>query len=158
MSIANEERQVVLGEVPEKDARKALKEEEQRQWDAQSIPGAIPEFKDSNRYSFKAKWAVISEDIQIQFFLPKHANTDTPRAAEAWQEYWLKKFAAKLDATARKYFDADAPRLLAKYTPELASWWFKAQGFGHMLDVSGYVECFLYLLDATLKTKEQGSR
>lgn len=154
MTVANEERQVVLGEVPEEEAKKALKNE-QSEWNAQSLPGAIPEFKDSNRYSFRAKWAVIGEDIQIQFFLPKHAKLDEPRAAEAWQDYWLKQFAAKLDVVARRYFDADAPRLLAKYTPELASWWFKAQGFAHMLDPSKYVEDFLDLLDTTLKVKEQ---
>jgi hypothetical protein len=156
MPIASEERQVVLGEVPEGEAKSALKGEE-KEWNAQSLPGAIPEFKDSNRYSFKAKWAVIGEDIQIQFFLPKHAKIDTPRGAEAWQEYWLKTFAAKLDTVARKYFDADSPRLLAKYTPELASWWFKAQGFAHMLDPEKYVESFLDQLNETLDAKEQGS-
>ncbi len=156
MPIANEERQVVLGEVPEDEAREALKGE-QKEWNAQSLPGAIPEFKDSNRYSFKAKWSVIGEDIQIQFFLPKHAKLDDQRAAEAWQDYWLKKFAFTLDLVARRYFEADSPRLLAKYTPELASWWFKAQGFAHMLNPEAYVDGFLDLLDATLNAKEQGS-
>lgn len=156
MAIAGEERQVVMGEVPEKDAKDALKEEK-KEWNADSLPNAIPEFKDSNRYSFKAKWSVIGEDIQIQFYLPKHAKLDDQRAAEAWQDYWLKKFAATLDASARKYFDADSPRLLAKYTPEMASWWFKAQGFAHMLDPEAYVEGFLDLLNEQLVVKEQGN-
>lgn len=156
MSIANEERQVVLGEIPEKDAKDTLKGE-QKEWSAGSLPGAIPEFKDSNRYSFRAKWAVIGDDIQVQFFLPKHAKTNTPREAEAWQEYWLKRFASKLDTVSRQYFDAESPRLLAKYTPELASWWFKAQGFSHMVDPKKYVDGFLDLLDSTLKSKEQTS-
>lgn len=156
MAIAGEERQIVLGEITEKDAKDALRSEK-KEWNADSLPDAIPEFKDSHRYSFKAKWAIIGYDIQIQFFLPKHAKLDEPRAAEMWQDYWLKKFAATLDMVARKYFDADSPRLLAKYTPELASWWFKAQGFSHMLDPESYVDGFLDLLNVTLNSKEQGS-
>lgn len=152
----NEERHVMLGEISDEDARKALKGES-KEWNAQSLPRAIPEFLDSNRYSFKSKWAIIGDDIQIQFFLPKHAKTDTPRAAEAWQDYWLNKFAAKLDTVAREYFEADKPRLIAKYTPELASWWFKAQGFSHILDLKKYVNGFLDQLDERLKEKDQGS-
>lgn len=156
MTLASEERQIVLGEITEKEAKDALKGEK-KEWNANSLPNAIPEFKESDRYSFKSKWSVIGDDIQIQFFLPKHAKLDEPRAAEAWQDYWLKKFAATLDEVARKYFDADSPRLLAKYTPELASWWFKAQGFSHMLDPESYVNGFLDLLDESLNSKQQGS-
>lgn len=156
MSIANEERQIVLGEVSHDDAKKTIGHTQQP-FDAGTMKQGIPDFEESDRYSFKAKWSVIGEDIQIQFFLPKQAKTDTPRAAEAWQEYWLTTFAAKLDKVARKYFEADVPRLQAKYTPELASWWFKAQGFAHMLDPKQYVEDFLDLLNAELNAKEPGS-
>ncbi len=150
MSIAKQERQVVLGEVPEEDAKAVAKT---KQPDIAIGAGGIPDFTDSHRYSFKAKWALIGDDIQVQFFLPKHAKTDSPRAAEAWQDYWLNKFAAKLDATARDYFEADVPRLVAKYTAELGSWWFKAQGYSHLLDKKAFVEGFLDRLDAELQKK-----
>lgn len=151
MSIQNEggERRVVLGEVPEDDARRLLSGAS----DVAIAEEAIPRFTKVTYQSFRAEHAVIRGDIIIHFFLPKHAVVDSPESRQAWMSYWLKTFPTKLDPVAQQYFETGYPRIMAKYTEEVASWWFKAQGFGEVLDAGRFLSKFYEQLDAALQTR-----
>lgn len=106
-------------------------------------------------FSFNAEHSLLEGDIIIHFFVPtqakQHLKGDNNPAEQKWMEYWLKKFPAVLDPLARKYFDAEYPRLQVKYTEELASWWFKGQGYGDLIDPKKYIHDFLVQLDAALQ-------
>ncbi len=78
----------------------------------------------------------------MHFFLPPER-----RLPEA-NPYWLELFPACLDAGARDFFLAEYPRLMAKYTEELESWWFKACGYGHVIDPDAFAVKFLKGLDS----------
>jgi hypothetical protein len=154
MSIQSEaaERRVVLSEVPKEQAKKLLSDESESALELGD--GAIPKFTQLDGYhGFKAEYAIIRGDIVLHFFLPKHAQVNSPEARQAWMSYWLKDFPAKLDPVAQEYFEANHPRLMAKYTSEVASWWFKAQGFGEVLDVGEFVGGFLKKLDEALQVR-----
>ena len=61
-----------------------------------------------------------------------------------------------LERVAPEHFQATQPRLVAKYTEDdgvgnsLDSWWFKAQGYGHVLDLDAYVMKFFEKMDGAL--------
>lgn len=152
MSIQNEgvERTVVLGaDIPEGKAKELLSS----QPDIQLGEGAIPNFTHANRRSFKVDYTILNGDLVLHFYLPKHATIDSPESRQAWMAYWLKDFPAKLDSIAQEYFEAGYPRLMAKYTEEVSSWWFKAQGFGVVLNVGEFVQKFLDKLDESLQVR-----
>lgn len=152
MSIQGEgaDRTVVIGtDISEDEAKELLA----GQKDMQLGEGAVPKFTPMNFRSFKAEFATINDDIVLHFFLPKHATIDSPESRQAWMGYWLKTFPAKLDTIAQEYFEAGYPRLMAKYTDEVASWWFKAQGFGVVLDTEAFVRGFLGKLDEALQVR-----
>lgn len=151
MSSQNE-REVLLSKIKPHEAHNTAKSFVGAQ--VQAKDAQIPDFKKVTRYSFKAEWDVLGSDIVIHFFLPKHARINDPRAQEAWMEYWLKRFPLKIDSVAQQHFEAGPPRLQVKYTEEVASWWFKAQGFGHLIDPGKFLDVFFDLLDASLKEKE----
>jgi hypothetical protein len=105
--------------------------------------GAVPKFKEVEDYTtFFAEYDLISGNIVIHFFPPKDQKVT--------QDYWMVKFAEALDVTAQEHFQATKPRLAAKYTEEMSSWWFRAQGFGHLIDVDQFLTRFFEKLDAAL--------
>jgi len=152
MSIQNEEadRRVVLSDIPDDEAKRLLADEQAA---LEFTEEAIPKFTKVSLRSFKAEFAVIRGDIVLHFFLPKHADINSPESRQAWMGYWLKGFPAKLDPVAQEYFETGYPRIMAKYTAEVASWWFKAQGFGDVLDVAAFVNKFLTKLDDALQER-----
>jgi hypothetical protein len=152
MSIQNEEaeRRVVIGaDISDEEAKRLLEDQSAMEISEE----AIPKFTQVSTKSFKAEFAVVRGDIVLHFFLPKHAVIESPESRQAWMNYWLKTFPAKLDPVAKEYFEADYPRIMAKYTPEVASWWFKAQGFGDVLDVAEFLSKFFEKLDAALQER-----
>lgn len=154
MSVRNSqaERTVTLNEVPHKEAVTAIKTAPDV---AVDVAQGVPKFKEYACYSFKAEHAIIDGDIVIHFFLPAHARVDTPEAEQEWMQYWLGRFADAMDRTAREYFEAEHPRLVAKYTEEMASWWFRARGFGaDILDPDLFVTKFYEKLDAALRADD----
>jgi hypothetical protein len=159
---SKDERVVAIGGLPSDQATDALRGEQQT-WDAESLPSAVPDFKRVAHYSFIAEWAVVGDDIQVKFFVPAHARVNTPEARKAWMEYWFKRFPLVIDPTAREYFEADHPRLVVKWTDEFVepgqvpSWWFRARGFAHMIDVSAFVLGFLMKFDQALRVSSAGS-
>lgn len=68
----------------------------------------------------------------------------------ALQDYWVNKFPITLNEVAQDYFDATSPRLQAKYTAEIKSWWLRAQGYDHLLDVDSYSRRFLEKMNDAL--------
>jgi hypothetical protein len=96
--------------------------------------------------TFNAEYTYIGNDLVMHFFLPPEKRLSNP----ADRDYWLNTFSNCLDAAARRYFNADYPRLMAKYTEEVESWWFKACGFGHVIDPDALAAKFLKGLDAML--------
>lgn len=113
-------------------------------------------FDTVNTQSFRAEYAVKDGDIVFHFFVPKQAeqHMSSPQGRAAWMEYWLQKFPNKLDPVARAFFNAEYPRLIAKYTEEQVSWWLKAQGFGReSSDPQALCRKFLEQLDTALHTR-----
>lgn len=96
---------------------------------------------------FRAEYAMKNRDLVVHFFLPSSATGEN---AYQYRDWWLQDFPQALDEGSQEYFEAGPPRLMAKYTEELASWWFKAQGYDHLLDPLAYLERFLTVLDARL--------
>lgn len=107
------------------------------------VKDAIIQFTKVNDYTtFDSEWAMVDDNIVFHFFMPTSHRVTEP--------YWLEVFAAALNEVAQSHFDATLPRLQAKYTEEVKSWWFKAQGYGHILDLPAYIDKFLESLDAKL--------
>jgi hypothetical protein len=149
------EKTVAVGGVSHEDAVDHLRSPSN--YALHSIPDAVPNFKKVSTRSFNAEWALIGKDIQVKFFLPKHARLNTPEARQAWMDYWLKRFTAKIDQVARRYFEAEHPRLVVKWTEEFQSWWFCAKGYDYLLDVAAFLSPFFDQLDRALQEKEGGT-
>lgn len=115
----------------------------------EDIARAVPKFVESARAEFIARSAVVDHDLVVHFFLPRAAG-DLKKAdanqQKRWEAYWLEQFPQVLSPTAMEYFQADKSRLVAKYTPEVASWWFRARGFGDALDPVALVDGFYVAL------------
>lgn len=150
------ERKVVLGPIHPEEARKlAMDVASQSCISANSVAKGVPEFTKEAFFSFRAEHTLIEDNLVIHFFVPKHAELcikgDNNPAERQWMDYWLKVFPVKLDVVARKYFDAEYPRLQAKYTPEMASWWFRAQNYGRLLSPTQFTHQFLEELNTSLQ-------
>lgn len=151
----SEEATVVLGAVPEDRAKQLLSSASGQTYSG--LANGVPVFEQQSYYSFRVEWAEIGDDLQFHFFLPKQAKLDDPAARTAWMRYWVERFPLQLDPVAREYFDADVPRLIAKYTEEETSWWLKAQGYTHLVDRKAFVTGFFQKLDEALKLKDGAS-
>ncbi len=150
--MAKDERTVAVGGVEPKEAVDHLRSP--TNYSLHSIPGAVPEFVEVKYYSFIAEWALVGANIQVKFFLPKHARLNTPEARQMWMDYWLKRFTTKIDRVAREYFEADRPRLVVKWTEEFQSWWFCAKSYDHLIDVEAFLLPFFEQLDQALRVRE----
>jgi len=67
--------------------------------------------------------------------------------------YWRYLFPEVLSDASMEFFNAAYPRLRAAYTQEVDSWWFQADGFGHILDLDAYADKFLEKLDEAIEAK-----
>lgn len=109
----------------------------------QSLADAVVRFTQVTDFTtFNAEYTLKENDLIIHFFLPPDLKGPS--------DYWTLHFPKALDFIARSYFEAEAPRLQAKYTPELSSWWFKACGYDHIIDLADFVDQFLSQLDESL--------
>jgi hypothetical protein len=131
------------------EARKAVLEEAQGN---SSMPVLSLHFIEVPDYTtFHAKFAIDNGDIVFQFFLSPELKS---WSAPSQKKFWGEVFPACLEATAKAHFNADYPRLKAQhiYEPdmELNSWWFRAYGFGLLLDPHKLSLKFLELLDGAL--------
>lgn len=117
----------------------------------QDSPAELPvlplSFIQVNDYTtFRAEFAITEGDIVYHFFITAEINgLVNPR------RYWDELFPSKLQDVAREYFKADFPRLQAQYIPEMASWWFRAKGYGAKLDPHRFSYRFFDLFDEALE-------
>jgi hypothetical protein len=136
------ERYVAVSEMPAEQAPGTLQLEGEM-----DVPKPV-EFNEYQGTYFRAEYTPDGRDIIIHFFVADALRKQwTVDAIEHW---WLNDFAAALSRVATEYFQATVPRIMAKYTPEMASWWFKAQGYDFLLDRAAYLNAFFELLDGTL--------
>jgi len=148
MSIQDEGRSVnLVGPKDTKDGAKMLSAMHQG---IGNVPGAVLKFnKVLDFTTFDAEYNLQDGNVVVHFFMPRdHSVT---------QEYWRSVFADVLTGVAQEHFQATAPRLVAKYAEDdgaggtLNSWWFKAQGYGHLLDPSTFLDLFFTKMDAALE-------
>jgi hypothetical protein len=95
--------------------------------------------------TFRAEFAIVDGDIVYHFYV-----TEEVQKLRDAHKYWDAVFPATLQTVAREYFNADYPRLQAQYVPEMASWWFRAKGFGQKLDPQRFSYRFFDTFDAAL--------
>jgi hypothetical protein len=100
--------------------------------------------------TFRAEFAVTEGDLVFHFFLAGKSSTQGPG------RYWEVLFPAVLEAVAKDIFKAGYPRLQAKHMNDfdIDSWWFRAFGFGQVLDPHKLAYKFLDALDLALDTKK----
>jgi len=151
MSIQNEQvRSVVLGSASPEETVQQLRTEISGQPDIEDIGKAVIQFTPVPAYTtFTAEYALVGgENIVVHFFLTPEMQQGTGNAGDG---YWLTRFPQVLDGVAREHFQANFPRLMAKYTEELQSWWFKAQGYGDRIDLDKFLTAFFEKLDVALE-------
>jgi hypothetical protein len=102
------------------------------------VTDSIPKFKKVEYDTFKAEYSLTGNDVVIHFYLPKRKVTEA---------YWKKYFAEAMEDIGQEHFQATAPRLVAKYTEELNSWWFKAQRYDHIIDLARFLSQFFEKLE-----------
>jgi hypothetical protein len=113
----------------------------------QGIAEAVPQFEKEQGYTtFTAEHALVDGNIVIHFFLPEDYRGNA-------QQYWTVRFPLALDGVAQAHFQATAPRLQAKYTEELRSWWFKATNYDHVVDLPRFIRKFFDALDEALEVR-----
>jgi hypothetical protein len=103
--------------------------------------------------TFAAEVAVTEGDFVYHFYATDEVNRKPDP-----QKYWIELFPEVLEKTAKEYFKADFPRLKAAYTEEKASWWFRAFGFGLVLDPHKMALRFCDALDEALDSATQSSK
>jgi hypothetical protein len=148
MTMSDNERTVAFGYVDENTVGGTLIEQHQRDnFGLSAIANAVPKFIPVEEYTtFRAEYVLQDGNIVIHFFLP----TDF-RGSKG--DYWAIQFPKALDATAQHCFQATRPRLQAKYTEELESWWLRALSYEHIIDLRAFLYAFFDLLDATLEAR-----
>jgi len=102
--------------------------------------------------TFNAEYTLLEEsDIVVHFFLPRELQGPEGHPLKpAVHHYWTQLFPSVLDPVARAHFDAEQPRLVAKYSPEVTSWWLRARDYGHILDLRSYLVRFFQSMDQGL--------
>ena len=111
------------------------------------------EFVPTKLRYFNAEHTVSGGNIVIHFYVSE--NVRTQWKMDYIEHWWLNDFATNMSTVAQEHFEATVPRILAKYTHEAASWWFKAQGYDYLLDVAGFLRAFYERLDETIHSSLQ---
>jgi hypothetical protein len=109
------------------------------------IASGVPVFTRVEDYTtFIAEHTMKDDDLVIHFYPTEESNS-----------YWTSRFPEVLDRVAQAYFRATSPRLQAKFTHEVNSWWFRARGYSHIPDMNGFISGFFDALDQGLETAVQ---
>ena len=107
-----------------------------------------PNFMPINCYTtFRAEYAVMGDDLVFHFYATDEIN----KLPNPWR-YWKTAFPNALSKVAKEHFQSEAPRVRAAYTDELCSWWLRANGYEHVLDMDEYAVRFLEKLDQELES------
>ena len=155
----SEERTVNLVDISQKEAETRFEQESRQVGGAVAgIEQAVIQFTKINDFTtFKVEYAWVDGDLVIHFFLTAEMIqlNKTTDGGPAVKNYWIRTFPLALDKASKEYFQADKPRLQAKYTEELASWYFRAQGYGDRIDPDRFAETFFDHLDQALESQEK---
>jgi len=109
-----------------------------------NVGAAVPRFTKINTYtSFLVEYALIDTNIVIHFF-------ETPEKPWTNDTYWRTIFPKALNDKGQEIFQAGYPRLQAKITEEMHSWWFQAKSYAHIIDLDNFMVKFFDALDAAL--------
>lgn len=106
------------------------------------------EFEQVTFNNFHVEYAIVDGNFVVHFFV--HPEAIQHYRESDLQNWWQKDFAIAMSNVAQEHFKATKPRIMAKYTMETASWWFKAQGYGHLLDPMAFLHEFFGRLDETV--------
>lgn len=102
--------------------------------------------------TFKAEFALTEGDIIFHFFM-----TPEVEKLRNVRVYWANTFPGVLEPVAKKIFNAEYPRIKAQHVHDaemkIDSWWFRAYGFGHLLDPDALAYRFLDALDAGIEAE-----
>ncbi|WP_394831778.1 hypothetical protein LVJ94_35205 [Pendulispora rubella] len=113
------------------------------------LPIQTIDFVHVEESEFIAEYGICGEDIVFHFFLPQGRSL----------RYWTRDFPKVLEPVARRVFRADFPRICAMHIvePELGidSWWFRAYGFGRLLNARGLAINFLAQLAKALAVEAE---
>ena len=140
------ERSVRVGSFEEKDSIQAVGSGV----DHGAISWQPMSFKQEMYSNFRVEYAFNDGVFVVHFFVHPQAIRQWPESS--LEHWWQNDFARTMSDVAQQHFQATLPRIIAKYTMETASWWFRAQGYGYLLDPEGFLLAFFALLDETLPT------
>ena len=148
------ERLVHLGEIKPAEAFSSLNSEVSKETSVSNLVEGIPRLTSTSFSTFRADHGVVGADLVVHFYLP-HGVSDLLKKAdsryqERWETYWFRVFPEVLSQVARAHFREDKPRIVAKYTEELASWWFCARGFGDSTNPDALLLMFFQKMDKAL--------
>lgn len=141
-----QEKTVVLSEVSNEQANQLMQDGPRA---IKGLSKAVPEFKKIEDFTtFRAEYAMIGPDLVMHFYgTPEHPNTDNPNDVWYWQTY----FPNCLEEAGGAHFQASRPRVIAKYTEEMRSWFLKAQRYDHLTNIDAFVKVFCAKLDHVLE-------
>lgn len=141
-----QEKTIVLGEVSDEQAGKLMYEAPTL---IEGLNKAVPRFKKVEDFTtFLAEYAMIGDDLVMHFFGTEEHPVDGSASSD---HYWQTYFPNCLNEVGQEHFHANAPRLVAKYTEEMKSWFLKAQGYSHLTDIDAYIRIFCSRLDNVLE-------
>lgn len=152
------ERTVSLEGMDQEQAQKRFEDESRTVGgEVGGIQDAVIKFTQIDDFTtFRAEYSWVDDNLIIHFFLTKEMVelNKTEEGGPSVKQYWLNKFPHALERASKEYFQADSPRLTAKYTTELASWFFRAQGYADRLDPGLFAEKFFEHLDQVLESPQ----
>lgn len=119
-----------------------------RGMDAGPVEWKPMEFQQQTYNNFHVEYALVEGNFVVHFFV--HPDALSTWGEDELERWWQNTFAQVLSQVAQEHFNATLPRIMAKYTMETASWWFRAQGYGHLLDPLVFLHAFFELLDGSL--------
>lgn len=144
------EKTVVLNEVSDEQAGKLMQSGPKV---IMGLSKAVPVFTKVDDFTtFLAEYAIIGSDLVMHFYgTGEHPNDGSARG----NQYWHVHFPSCLELVGEEHFQASKPRVIAKYTEEMKSWFLKAQGYDHLTDIDAYVRNFCAKLDQSLEGVKQ---
>lgn len=119
--------------------------------DVQGV-SALSFIKFTEYTTFQGEFAITDGDLVFHFDRTPECRA-LPQAKR--DVYWQRTFAVALNDVAQAVFAAGPPQLQAQFIDDpdigiVQSWWFRANGFGHLLEPHKKVYSFLDALDAAL--------
>ena len=102
--------------------------------------------------TFTGEFAIKEGDLVFHFNRSREVMAKDEQSRE---RYWRTTFPTCLERAAKKIFECDYPRIMGQFIHEpslgiIESWWFRADGFGQLLEPHKKAYAFLDALDSAL--------